>query len=96
MADGSPLRVGHFLFIAMFTLKEVDTSEQLQAYASRDGAIQVRKVDTYMFLYAIAACAVAYFAGKESAEEKAKERERQEALQAEYAKKTDKNATNKK
>lgn len=82
----------HVLFALIVSMGTVWRLLELLEY----GEIQVRKVDTYMFFYAIAACAVAYFAGKESAEEKAKEREQQKALQAEYAKKTDKNATNKK
>lgn len=81
----------HLLFVLIVSMGSVWRFLELLEY----GEIQTRKVDTYMFFYAIAACAVAYFAGKESAEEKAKECERQKALQAEYAKKTDQN-TNKK
>lgn len=82
----------HVLFALIVSMSTVWRLLELLEY----GEIQVRKVDTYMFFYAIAACVVASFAGKESAEEKAKEREQQKALQAEYAKKTDQNATNKK
>lgn len=81
----------HLLFALIVSMGSVWRFLELLEY----GEIQTRKVDTYMFFYAIAACAVAYFAGKESAEEKAKEHERQKTIQAEYAKKTDQN-TNKK
>lgn len=81
----------HLLFALIVSMGSVWRFLELLEY----GEIQTRKVDTYMFFYAIAACAVAYFAGRESAEEKAKERERQKTLQTECAKKTDQN-TNKK
>lgn len=82
----------HLLFALIVSMGTVWRFLELLEY----GEIQTRKVDTYMFFYAIAACTVAYFAGKESAEETAKEREQQKALQAEYAKKTDQNTNNKK
>lgn len=81
----------HLLFALIVSMGSVWRFLELLEY----GEIQTRKVDTYMFFYAIAACAVAYFAGKESAEKEANERERKKALQAECAKKTDQN-TNKK
>lgn len=82
----------HVLFTLIISMGTVWRFLELLEY----GEIQTRKVDTYMFFYAIAACAVAYFAGKESAKEATKERERQKTLQAEYAQKTDQNTNNKK